>query len=131
MKTLADRPTVQHCTPNHPNGQKTGNCCAGSGQSRPDPPNPSPRERPLPTHRKISPLTPTRRNKQFPGRSKMAHLQPVAVAQTSSSPAGCTAMPRGASPAPPSPSTALACKRKTDSEVRLNRLRARQTEDEE
>lgn len=39
----------------------------------------------------------------------MTHLQPFAVAQTSSSPAGCTAMPRGASPAPPSPITALAC----------------------
>jgi hypothetical protein len=44
----------------------------------------------------------------------MAHLQPVAVVQTSSSLAGCTAMPRGASP---SPSTALACKRETDSEA--------------
>jgi hypothetical protein len=46
----------------------------------------------------------------------MAHLQPFAVAQTSSSPAGCTAMPRGASPAPPSPITALACGTK----LRLN-----------
>lgn len=71
------------------------------------------------THLKISPQTPTRTNKQFPGRSRMAHLQPLAVAQTSSSPAGCTAMSRGASPAPPSPSTALACSAKPDSEVKL------------
>ena len=48
-------PTVHSKSPKR---TKTGNCCAGRGA---DPPNPSPRERPRPTHHsKISPLTPTR-----------------------------------------------------------------------
>ena len=48
-------PTVHSKSPKR---AKTGNCCAGRGA---DPPNPSPRERPHPTHHsKISPLTPTR-----------------------------------------------------------------------
>ena len=120
-----DRPTVQHCPLNHPNGQKPETAARAGGQTHPI----HRRENVLaPTHHsKISPQTPTRTSRQFPGTSRMAHLQPVAVAQTSSSPAGCTAMLRGASPAPPSPSTALACKRKTDSEVKLSRHGARQT----